>query len=308
MSTPEEIRALQEQLARLQLENQQLRAQSVPTPTPVTREPKLKLPDPYDGNRGRYRAFVSQCRLIWTAHATRYPDDQAKIILLLSLLTGAAAQWATPLMEHPEALTNLDVFLKQFAAAFDDPDRAQSAAIAIEALKQGRRPCSIYASEFRRVATDLDWGESALVRAFYKGLSDEVKDRLSYALELPTSINDYIELATRLDQRQHERQWERSRQTNPRQPTSPPKYSPRRDRAAEAPVLTTAQPVVPMEIGRARRGPITPEERERRRLNNLCFYCGQLGHSANSCPAKLPPRQLHAVTVPEETPQENDNA
>lgn len=31
---------------------------------------------------------------------------------------------------------------------------------------------------------------------------------------------------------------------------------------------------------------VSVEERERRRVNRLCFYCGQLGHQCRSCPSK----------------------
>lgn len=35
--------------------------------------------------------------------------------------------------------------------------------------------------------------------------------------------------------------------------------------------------------GIARRGPITQEEKDRRRRLGLCFYCGERGHLASSC-------------------------
>ena len=32
---------------------------------------------------------------------------------------------------------------------------------------------------------------------------------------------------------------------------------------------------------------LTEEEKERRRRNNLCLYCGGSGHMVRNCPAKL---------------------
>jgi len=44
----------------------------------------------------------------------------------------------------------------------------------------------------------------------------------------------------------------------------------------------------PMEIDATKtgkpRGPLTPEERQRRKDLKLCLYCGGTNHNANSCP------------------------
>ncbi|KAK4170644.1 hypothetical protein QBC36DRAFT_143814, partial [Triangularia setosa] len=36
------------------------------------------------------------------------------------------------------------------------------------------------------------------------------------------------------------------------------------------------------------RGPLSPEEKERRRTSGLCLYCGSAGHYAGSCPNRRP--------------------
>jgi len=174
-------------------------------------EPKLKLPDPFDGTRTQYRAFVNQCRLIWTLHATRYPDDLTHVGLVLSLLTGTAAQWASPYMEDLDNITSLGAFMADMASTFDDPDRSRTAANAIRNLRQGRRSCAAYTSDFRRLIVDLNWNEGACIDAYRQGLSDEVKDRLSYTIDAPDTLAAYSDLAIRLDQRCHERAMERLR-------------------------------------------------------------------------------------------------
>jgi len=37
---------------------------------------------------------------------------------------------------------------------------------------------------------------------------------------------------------------------------------------------------------------LAPEELQRRNRNNLCRYCGEAGHIANDCPAKVSPRRM----------------
>ena len=39
-----------------------------------------------------------------------------------------------------------------------------------------------------------------------------------------------------------------------------------------------------MEVDAIKHGPISAEEKERRRRENLCFYCGKGKHSVNECP------------------------
>jgi hypothetical protein len=51
----------------------------------------------------------------------------------------------------------------------------------------------------------------------------------------------------------------------------------------------------PMEIDMTRhRGPLTEEEKQRRRANRLCLYCGDPGHIAIHCPHR-PRRQVHHI-------------
>ena len=53
----------------------------------------------------------------------------------------------------------------------------------------------------------------------------------------------------------------------------------------------------PMEIDTTRRrGPLSEEEKQRRRANRLCLYCGEPGHIAVNCPHR-PKRQVNQITA-----------
>ncbi len=62
--------------------------------------------------------------------------------------------------------------------------------------------------------------------------------------------------------------------------------------------------VVPMEIDSIRRGPLAAQEKDRRRNERLCLYCGQPDHFVTSCPNKPLPKlappsfNLHHIVVP----------
>ena len=50
---------------------------------------------------------------------------------------------------------------------------------------------------------------------------------------------------------------------------------------------TTISMPEPMQINASRIKKLTPEEKERRRREDLCMYCGGKGHRAHNCPTKV---------------------
>ena len=71
-------------------------------------------------------------------------------------------------------------------------------------LRQGARPASVYATEFRQLVNDVAWNETALLEQFHWGLRDDVKD-LPLTLPDPNTLNEAISNATRCDNRIQER-------------------------------------------------------------------------------------------------------
>jgi hypothetical protein len=54
-----------------------------------------------------------------------------------------------------------------------------------------------------------------------------------------------------------------------------------------------------MQIDAAKFKPLIEAEKLRQRTNNLCFYCGNLGHIARQCPQKLVKLQVQAMETPQ---------
>ncbi|KAI3370894.1 hypothetical protein L3Q82_007408 [Scortum barcoo] len=65
-----------------------------------------------------------------------------------------------------------------------------------------------YAIEFRTLAADSGWNEVAIRDAFVTGLTEEIKDHLA-PLDLPGNFESLVDMATRIDNRLHERERER---------------------------------------------------------------------------------------------------
>lgn len=143
-------------------------------------------------------------------------------------------------------------------------------------LRQGGRTVADYSIDFRTRARHSSWNGAAQCDAYLLGLESYVKDEL-VSYELPTTLDELIELTTRLDHRIQVRQDERQREWRSRrlpdqpQPPSAPMAAPQRHDPE------------PMQVGKTS---LTSVERQRRRQGNLCLYCGQAGHFVARCPVK----------------------
>ncbi|KAK3559058.1 hypothetical protein QTP86_001105 [Hemibagrus guttatus] len=117
------------------------------------------------------------------------------------------------------------------------------------------------------------WNEQALLTAYHQGLDPQVRLHLA-AYEDAIGLERLIQLSIRVATRMHscvsEHQGQSSLNTtlDRPDPVSPPE-----------PALE------PMHLGSSH---LTPAERQRRLTQNLCLYCGALGHAIPACPIRLP--------------------
>lgn len=240
------------------------------------KEPRVSLPDKFDGTRSKFRGFVNQIRLITVLQPERYPTEEARVGLVGTLLTGQALSWFAPLFEkRSPILSNFEMFLEAFAEAFGEHDKVRWATTKIRSLRQGARSASVYASDFRQLASDINWGEEALVSQFYWGLRDDVKDLL-LSLPDPQTLNEAISQAVKCDNRLFQR----------RQDQRPRDQTTRYNTTISANNLSSHSEAEAMQIDAVRFKPLSPEERTRRMEEGLCLYCGEQGHKVGSCPKK----------------------
>jgi hypothetical protein len=98
-------------------------------PAMVALEPKISLPEKFDGTRPKFRGFVNQVRLIIQLHPCRYPDDTTHIGIIGTLLVGTTTAWFTPILETSSPLLqNFDTFMAEFEVVFGDNDKAETSA------------------------------------------------------------------------------------------------------------------------------------------------------------------------------------
>jgi hypothetical protein len=252
----------------------------------VALEPKISLPEKFDRTRPKFRGFVSQVHLIIQLHPRRYLDDTTRIGFIRTLLTGTTVTWFVPILETSSPLLqDFDAFMAEFEAVFGDNDKARTLANKLRRLQQGTRSATVYASEFRQFACDVNWGEAALIDQFCCGLRDNVQDLLLTLVDL-SSFSEAITQTIQCDNRMFKRRQEKKVTSNAQLWISRPTTLP-----LVPQTTTVARPAsfgpAPMQIDATKFKPLTEAEKFCRWANNLCLYCGNLGHIARQCPQKL---------------------
>ena len=89
-------------------------------------------------------------------HPSRNPTDVSRVGLVGTLLSGTTLAWFAPLLEKGSPLlSNFKEFISEFKACFGDYDSIRMTINRIRRLHQGDHPASVYAMDFRLLATDI---------------------------------------------------------------------------------------------------------------------------------------------------------
>jgi hypothetical protein len=134
-------------------------------------------------------------------HPRCYFDDTTRVGFVGTLLIGTATAWFAPILETSSPLLqDFNAFMAEFEVVFGDSDKARTSANKLCRLQQGTRSAIIYASKFRQLACNVNWGKAALIDQFRYGLCDDVQDLLLTFAD-PSSFSEAITHAIRCDNR-----------------------------------------------------------------------------------------------------------
>jgi hypothetical protein len=253
---------------------------------------KIASPEKFDGTRSKLEGFLLQVDLNFRSNPSAFGSDEQRIAFIASYLSGQALQWVTPLFSKADPITeNYTTFREAFKKRFADPDEERKAERKLETMTQGKRSAAAYAAEFQLEASKTTWDDAAKKSRFRAGLRDDVLDLLVTipATQLGT-FQDFVDQAITCDDRLFERRQDRSRRL--RDTTPPTTSSVYKNSTPSKPSLTSSSAlsnsgytgIAPMELGATRQ--VTEAERQRRRENNLCLYCGLPGHIIRQCPTR----------------------
>jgi hypothetical protein len=87
--------------------------------------------------------------------------------------------------------------MAEFEVVFGDSDKARTSTNKLRRLQQGTRSAIVYASEFRQLACDVNWGKATSIDQFRCGLRDDVQDLLLTFAD-PSSFSETITQAIRI--------------------------------------------------------------------------------------------------------------
>jgi hypothetical protein len=293
----------------LTLITKELRRRDDPSP-----KAKAKEPDTFDGSDPKkLNNFILLCNLNFRTNQA-YSRDSAKVTFALSYLRGMALEYFEPsLLETgatPDWMDNWDAFVRNLRILFGPVDPTADAADSIDNLKmQDNQHIVKYNVDFSRLAIRTGWEDSVLRHRYYTGLAERIKDIMGQHGKPPT-LESMKLLAHSIDARYWERQREKSRGGKSKSDSKPDKSDKpdhKSDHKSDDKKGSTSKdnshfknkkdkqktdnksasssgnaPAYAEKLGKD--GKLTQTERQRRFDNNLCMFCGGVGHGAKDCP------------------------
>lgn len=297
---------------------------AAPVAVPVVRPPvssqkaKPTLPKPFDGNPAKFFNFLAHCQHVFFLHPSTYPLEVDQVGMIMTLLEGPAMTWGTKHMvdRHP-MLFSLDLFIEHFSLAFAEKGRVERSGNELKNLRMGAT-LQDYVIRFRELQSTADCNDAMLQICFRDGLSKELR-RLMVSVQQHATVESLISHAFAFDVA-----LEAERLSDRRAQYVPGAYRPFRYDNRPGPGVNPGDNRQQHGGPQPRpgpRGPLTDEEKNRRRQANLCLFCAGAGHVVQNCPVArhgpgYPPGpggpvrrgRVAAVVGPEEEVQENGPA
>lgn len=251
--------------------------QNAPFANLSIREPKLQMPNCYDGKPGKCRNFLAQVDIFFKTQPSRFVLEEARIGFILSLLTGSALDWVGPLIRSDSAIVKSREKLEsELISVFDHDVTGQDAATRLMHVHQGKMSVAEFSILFRSMASETGWQEPPLMTLFVHALSESVRDALA-TVEPPKSFDLLVQTAIRIDNRLRER--DRERQTN-RGAFKPVRTFSSHSLVAPLANNESISHCEPMQVDGAMR--YKSQNVQKRKI--ICFHCNKPGHIRPRCP------------------------
>lgn len=253
--------------------------------------PKHREPRVFNGRTDQLDAFLREVNNAIYLQRRSLPTDRDRTIYFgFYLGDGAPSSWYRAIELDPiksYLLDDYEAFINAFKERFQDPDQYVSAIRKMRKLKQ-TGSCAVFTNQFSELLAELDWTEQTKIQEYYDRLKDGVKLTLCNrkGRYFTMDFDLYARTCIEIDNELH------SMSLDSVKPSSSFPFAKRTQPSSST--LSTPSPsssnsndqVVPMEVDAIRRGPLSSEEKARRRKEGLCLYCGQGKHLAAECPNK----------------------
>lgn len=319
--SPEDISSLPDQvqhyLTALQQHSNTLQAQVAQQ---HVKPPKLENPTTFDGTRNSrlLEEYLYDVKQHFKNDPLKFYQEDTKIRFAGSYLKNTARVWFRTMDQSGTDWHSFDGFELALKEHFSELDPAEYWRRRWDSLQQ-RGPIASYLADFQAISMHLELTEQDKYHHFKKGLRPSVLDQLAL-LPRPDTFQELVKIANQIDSRLFDHlkskfnnnnntgqpqqrlnrqplinsaqrlsnsfnkannfNFNRGQQQRPSPPPSYPNNQPVQNNRWFTPVDNK------MQLDMVNKGPISEAQRNYRRLNNLCLYCGQSGHTAYNCPLK----------------------
>ena len=232
------------------------------------KRPKPATPTPFTGDRDKWVTLVIQASVYFAHYQEFFEGEGAKSLYLLGWFEGKTVRpWADEILstmggpEQSPLLTNFQLLLETAAALWGPLNQKQNAQNELDKIHQ-ETTVSAYHAKFAPLASRSKYDREILVRTFYKGLKEPIKN-LMMNIKRPETVERLLEAALEFESRILERIEERKTlEQKPRQGGFTPRG----------------------ETAKATR--LSEEEHRKCMKEGRCFTCKMIGHLASKCPQK----------------------
>lgn len=125
------------------------------------------------------RGFLLQCSLYFEMQPQQFVNERAKIAFIISLLSGRALQWKRSIWDSQNPNKHsLDAFATHFKEVFCTTASVISIHDELFWLRQADMSMHDHTVTFRTLAATIGWNKTALLSAFYRGLSPSLREQI----------------------------------------------------------------------------------------------------------------------------------
>lgn len=258
-------------------------------PQPATKSPLIPDSPLFTGNKQDFLTWKSSVLLKLNVNADHFPNEQSKMAYIYSRLNAQSQSHLQSWLLNGELkFPSVEQMLKLLETLFDDPNRARDAAVRLHSNYQRNQSFVTWIAEIRRDAAiaGYDPESLALRNLILFNMSIELKRAIIYERDIDQlSINETVSRLQDIDNRQRALSSlvSRNSNTNSVRPHVLPRPS--------IPIITQNNDAMDLSATSSqRKGPLTQEEKDRRRKLGLCLYCGEKGHLIKNC--SIRPQQI----------------